>query len=283
MTCLHAQHPCQCSLLPSGCLPRHRLRRTPPRPRPRPATVAKEASPLAATTKASSPEATTGVFPSTPARSLPDHSGKAHLVVARPPCPRPPPQPATPCPRPPPRPPPLAAPTGHPPRNPLSPSRCRRGRVPQQGPPPYPNGRRRWDGSRADMATAAVGMTAVSSGTDVASTSGAAVDGSMPGRHGCRLVGCPIGERTPLRPPLTWRRPRGVLISAAVPRQASAARPRRSLAATYPHGRLRGAMIPAAVPWRSVAAPSPLIHAATSPHGRPRGALIPRAGRPRLK
>ena len=125
-------------------------------------------------------------------------------------------------------------------------------------------------------------MTAVSSGTDVASTSGAAVDGSMPGRHGCRLVGCPIGERPPLRPPLTWRRPRGVLISAAVPRQASAARPRRSLAATYPHGRLRGAIIPAAVPWRSVAAPSPLIRADTSPHGRPRGALIPRAGRPRL-
>ena len=159
--------------------PRPRLRRTPPRPRPRPATVAKEASPLAATTKASSPEATTGVFPSTPARSLPDHSGKAHLVVARPPCPRPPPQPATPCPRPPPRPPPLAAPTGHPPRNLLSPSRCRRGRVPQQGPPPYPNGHCRWDGSRADMATAAVGMTAVSSGTDVASTSGAAEDGSQ--------------------------------------------------------------------------------------------------------
>ena len=114
LACLPHQLPLSARLLYQAAVTearaRPRLRRTPPRPRPRPATVAKEASPLAATTKASSPEATTGVFPSTPARSLPDHSGKAHLVVARPPCPRPPPQSATPCPRPPPRPPPPGCP-----------------------------------------------------------------------------------------------------------------------------------------------------------------------------
>ena len=215
------------SPLPRLRPPRPRLRRTPPHPRPRPATVTKEAAPPAAMTKASLPEAATGVFTSTPTRSLPDHSGRVHSVVdatkASPPvattvtCDVParghrrglPPQ---------------AAPTGHPPRNSLSPSQCRRDCVPQQGTPPYPHGYRHWNGSRADVATAATGMTVVSSGTDVASTSGAAVVESVLDGHRCRRVGCPIGEPPLLRPLLTWRRPRGALISAVVLRQSSAVR-----------------------------------------------------------
>ena len=51
-------------------------------PKARPATVAKEAAPPAATTKAYSTEAAAGVFPSTPKRSLPNHSGKIHSDVA---------------------------------------------------------------------------------------------------------------------------------------------------------------------------------------------------------
>ena len=78
----------------------------------------------------------------------------------------------------------------------------------------------RWDGSRADMATAAAGMTAVSSGTDVASTSGAAMGESVPGGHGCRRVGRPTRECPPGRP-------------------ASAARPRRSSARRRTHKAVR--------------------------------------------
>ena len=59
-------------------------------------------------------------------------------------------------------------------------------------------------------------MAAVLSVTDVASTFVATMSKSVPGLHGCFRVSCPLRERPPPRPSLTWQPPLSTFMVAAM-------------------------------------------------------------------